>query len=154
MKGIEDVKAGVEQRSHFSKGGALIIDKNPKKIDNKIPTPESESKPVKKAVSEIPESKPEVTAEDFISELKPLGVTFKEDKAGNIGLRLDKAFGYVNRREYGFCCQVKKVQKNNNWFTGGKITTKKEMMEKVELIKVYVKTKKDDVLVKAGFLEK
>ncbi len=98
--------------------------------------------------------KPEVTAEDFISQLKPLGITTKEDKTGNIGLILDRAITYIQRRKYGMSYQIlKRVNGNLNWYQSGKVVTKKELTEKIELIKEYIKNKNPETLVKLGFLE-
>jgi len=116
-------------------------------------------KDVEKKKAEVPvkkSSKPEITAQDFIDELKSLDVKTNTDAAKNIGVHLgkDSAITYIANREYGIAYYIKRrVNGHLQWFFSGQITTKAEMMEKVTLIKEYAKNKNPEILVKLGFLE-
>jgi len=139
----------------------------PKKVEKKIaPKPVKKAKDKKKGLKS-PKPKPEkkkviITKEpksplgdEFIDLLKPIGVTTRENKAKDIALRLDKAFGYISKKRYGFAYYIKKRVKGSwNWYPSGRVTTKDEMNKMAELIKEYVKSKKPVTLVKLGFLEK
>lgn len=147
------------EESLFENGKLKPVNKEEYKKKNGA-TENSRSKPKKNVKKTKPETekvekqKPEVTAEDLMAELKPLGVNFREDKLQNIGLRLDVAFGYVSRRQYGLAYHRKEKRKDEwQWYQAGRIETKKEMMEKVSLIKEYVKNKKPETLVKLDFLK-
>ncbi len=153
----QDMKSMKEERKMKNKKvekvdvGEVSVKKTAKELLDENAEKKAPKKSEKEKVSP-----PEVTAEDFIAELKPLGVTTKEDVSGNIGIRIfDKAITYIQRRKYGISYQILKKGNNGakNWYSGGKITTKAEMTKKVELLKDYAKNKNPETLVKLGFLE-
>ena len=109
----------------------------------------------KKSGKKADEIQSKVTAEGFLEKLKPLGVEIKEDRVGNIGIKMKGAIiTYIQRKKAGFKTQVKKRDSNGHlqWFHSTDVSTEEQVEEMVSLIRKFKKTQDKRILIKLGFL--
>lgn len=142
-----------EHKKIFDENGKLKSPPQNAKVENK-----ESSKKSKKSEKKVIIQNSKVTADIFLEKLKPLKVEIKEDKAHNIGLKINgKTLTYLQRRKNGgFAYQIKKRAGNGslNWFGSGSVTKEDQMEKLFDGIKEYHKNPNDKLLIKLGFLDK
>lgn len=100
---------------------------------------------------------PKVNVDIFLEKLKLLKIGSKEDKAGNIGIKVNnRTITYIRRNQVGFRYQIhrRNSKGNLNWYGSDNVTTEKQMDDLIEGIKEFQKNNDDNVLIKLGFLDK
>lgn len=125
-----------------------------KKQNSKPKKADVEKKRIKLKSVKIPD-KPHITKADFIEKLKPFDVQTREDKLGNVGIKInDTTITYVNQTRVGVKLHTKKRDSKGRlqWFPFADVYESKQLDEIVSLISDFDKTNDMNVLVKLGFL--